>query len=92
MRDMPLLPQPRDVVPVHKASDQLEATIIRDLLCQAGIDAMIRSRLVPGYEIPVPPGFWGEVLVRPEDEEAATRLIAEYLDALRASPQEPPSS
>jgi hypothetical protein len=88
---MPLLPEPRDVVSVHKASDQLEATMIRDLLEQAGIDAMVRSRLVPGYEIPVPPGVWGEVLVRPEDEDAATRLIAEYLDALRDAPQEPES-
>jgi hypothetical protein len=86
---MPLLPPPRDVIAVHKATTELEAHIIRDLLEDAGIHAMVRSHLVPGYEIPVPPGVWGDVLVRPDDEDAATRLIAEYLDAMRAGAEEP---
>ena len=88
---MPLLPPPQDVVSVHKAATELEARIIHDLLEDAGIHAMVRSRLVPGYDIPVPPGVWGEVLVRPDDKVEATRLIEEYLDAIRSGSEEPPT-
>jgi hypothetical protein len=88
---VPLLPPPQDVVSVHKATTELEAQIMRDMLEDAGIHAMVRSRLVPGYDIPVPPGVWGEVLVRPEDKVEATRLIEEYLDALCSGTEEPPA-
>ncbi|MDR7420667.1 MAG: DUF2007 domain-containing protein [Armatimonadota bacterium] len=89
---MPLLPRPSDVVSVHKAADELEAEIIRGLLEQAGIDAMVRCRQVPGYGVPEWPGIWGEVLVRPADEDAAKQVIAEYLEAVRTAPQEPEPS
>ena len=88
---MPFLPTPRDVVSVHRATTELEAQIIHDLLEDAGIHAMVRSRLVPGYDIPVPPGVWGDVLVRPEDKAEATRLIEEYLDVIRSGSEEPPA-
>lgn len=89
---MPLLPPPRDLVSVHMAATEFEARVIHDLLQDAGIGAMMRSYLVPGYEIPVPPGMWGDVLVRVEDREKAVRVIGDYLDALRAAPEEPPAS
>jgi hypothetical protein len=88
---MPLLPRPGDVISVHTASTELEAGVIRDLLQEAGIQVMLRSRVVPGYQIQVPPGVWGDVLVRPADEAEARRVIAEYLDALAAEGDEPPT-
>jgi hypothetical protein len=79
-------PEPGDVVAVHEATSQFEAIAIRDLLEAAGVLTMVRSRVVPGYEVR---DMWGDkagvvadILVRPEDETAARALIADYLKSL----------
>ncbi len=87
---MPLLPPPRDVVVVHRASSEFEAHTIAGVLQDAGLRVMVRSRLVAGYDLPSIPGVWGEVLVPPEEEAEARRLIAEYLSALEAEADESP--
>jgi hypothetical protein len=79
---MPLLPPPRDVVVVHWASSEFEAHTIAGVLQDAGLRVMVRSRLVSGYDLPSVPGVWGEVLVPPEQEDEARRLIADYMSAL----------
>jgi len=79
------LPKPTDVVVIHEASSEFEAMTIRDLLGAAGIDAMVRTRFVPGYPgivVTDKIGVWADILVLPEDEQAARRLIAEYLASL----------
>jgi len=84
---MQWLPKPTDVVVVHEALSEFEAMTIRDLLASAGIDAMIRTRFVPGYPgivVTDKSGVWGDILVLPEDEQAARGLIAEYLASLPA--------
>lgn len=43
---MPLLPEPADLLTVHRAATEFEAMTIRDLLETAGIRAMVRSRQV----------------------------------------------
>ncbi len=85
---MPLLPAPDDVVAVHEATSEFEAIAIRDLLVGAGIHTMVRSRVMPGYEVRE---MWGDkagvvadILVRPGDEAAARALIAEFLASLDA--------
>lgn len=92
---MPLLPPPRDVVVVFKATSDFAAIAVRDLLATYGVQAMVRSRRVPGYDVPTlagdQAGIVSEILVRPEQEAEARALIAEYLAALPAgSPDEPP--
>jgi hypothetical protein len=86
-----LLPRPRDVISVHQASTEVEAQALREALSAAGIPVMVRSRVMPGYEIAMPPGVWGDVLVRPEDEAEARRVIGEYLASLDAGGEGPPA-
>lgn len=85
---MPLLPEPGDVVAVHEATTEFEAMTIRDLLERAGIRTMVRSRHVPGYDVATmvgdQAGIWADILVLPEQEAEARRLIAEYLASLAA--------
>jgi hypothetical protein len=84
-------PGPADVVVVHEAASEFEATTMRDLLAGAGIEAMIRTRFVPGYPgivLTDKVGVWADILVRPKDEEAARALIAEYLASLSTPPED----
>lgn len=83
---MPIWPAPGDVVVVHGAASEFEAIAIRDLLEAAGVRAMIRSRLVPGYGVPTmagdQAGVVAEILVPPDREDDARALVADYLAAL----------
>lgn len=83
---MPLLPEPADVAKVFEAATEFEAMTIRDLLESAGVRAMIRSRQVPGYAVTTmvgdQAGIWADILVLPEQEAEARRVIAEYLASL----------
>ncbi len=51
----------------------------------AGLRVLVRSRQVPGYGdvIARSTGVWGDVLVAPEDEGEARRVITGYLAALQ---------
>jgi hypothetical protein len=89
---VPLLPPPSDLIAVHQAATEFEARTIHELLAAAGIAALVRSRLVPGYQVAVPPGLWGEVLVAPPDAPAARVVIEDYLRSLASPPEEAPPS
>jgi hypothetical protein len=69
---------------------EFEAMTIRDLVEAAGLPVMLRSRLIPGYEVRE---MWGdkagvvaEILVPPEHEAEARALIADYLASLDEEP------
>lgn len=77
---------PRDMAVVHQATSEFEAISVRDMLQAAGVRAFIRSRRVPGYDVPTLTGGQGgivaEVFVAPEREAEARALVAEYLTGL----------
>lgn len=89
---MRLLPEPRDVVSVWQATTEFEAMTIRDLLESAGVRVMIRSRQVPGYAVATmvgdQAGIWADILVLPEREAEARRVITDYLASLRSAGDE----
>ncbi len=89
---MSLLPHPQDVVAVHEATSEFEAIAIRDVLEAAGIPVLTRSRLMPGYEVPIivggEAGVYADIMVLSQHNEKARRVIAEYLEALRTQPVE----
>jgi hypothetical protein len=91
---MTRLPPPHDVVAVYEATSEFEAIAIRDVLEAAGIPVMVRSRLVPGYEVPIivggEAGVYADIMVLPRDEEQASGVIAEYLETLRTGAVEEP--
>ena len=88
---MPLLPPPEDLVVVFEATSEFEAIAIRDALEAAGVRVMVRSRRVPGYEVPTmlggQAGIVADILVRPDQESEARVIIAEYLASLAAGSQ-----
>jgi len=77
-----------DVVRVHEAASEAEALLIQQILTEAGIPAIIRSRQIPGYAevIRRASGVWGDILVPAEQEADARRYIDEYLAALHETP------
>jgi len=87
-----LRPRPQDVVAVHEATSEFEAIAIRDTLEAAGIPVLTRSRLMPGYEVPIivggEAGVYADIMVLSRHDERARRVIAEYLEALRTQPVE----
>lgn len=86
------LPQPTDVIRVHLAGTEFEARTIVRVLEAAGVPSMIRSRVVPGYQVPAPAGTWGEILVRPGDADGARAIIAEFLASAPATPVDEPDA
>jgi hypothetical protein len=86
---------PNDVAVVHQATTEFEAISVREMLEAAGLRAVVRSRLVPGYNVPTLAGGQGgivaDILVPPEQEAQARALVAEYLAALEEG-GEPPNA
>ncbi len=89
---MPLMPEPSDVVAVWQATTEFEAITIRDLLEASGIRTMVRSRHIPGYDVATlvrdQAGIWADILVLPEREDDARRVIADYLASLQATTED----
>jgi hypothetical protein len=83
---MPLLPPPGDVAVVYRATSDFAAIAVRDALEANGLRPMVRSRRVPGYDVPTltgdQAGIVAEILVRPDEEAAARAIIAEFLGGL----------
>lgn len=90
---MPMWAGPGDVAVAHQATTEFEAISVRDMLEAAGVHAFIRSRLVPGYNVPTLEGGQGgivaDILVPPDQEAQARSLVADYLAGL-AEGGEPP--
>lgn len=65
---------PDEVIPVYEAENVTEAHLVRDLLVDEGIDAMVSEENVP-LGLPITPTH---VLVRREDEARARAVIERY--------------
>lgn len=95
---MPAWAGPGDVAVVHQATTEFEAISVREMLEAAGVHAFIRSRLVPGYNVPTMEGGQGgivaDILVPPDQEAQARSLVAEYLTGLEegGGPPDPAGS
>lgn len=83
---MPLLQPPGDVVVVYRATSDFATIAVRDVLEANGLRPMVRSRRVPGYDVPTltgdQAGIVAEILVRPAEEAAARALISDFLGGL----------
>jgi hypothetical protein len=89
---MPLLPPPGDVVVVYRATNDFAAIAVRDALAAQGVPAMVRSRRVPGYDVPTltadQAGIVAEILVSPDRAADARIIVDDYLAGLREAPAE----
>jgi len=76
---------PEDFASVHQAASEAEALLVQQILQDAGIPAVVRSRQVPGYAevIRRAIGVWGDVLVPAERRTDAQRYVDDYLSAMR---------
>jgi hypothetical protein len=65
------------LVAVHEALSEPEANIVKGILEEAGIPAMLQSLQVPMYDgvMSMFHGHWGNVVVRQEDYERALDVI-----------------
>lgn len=79
------LPPPGDYAGVHQTASESEALLVRQILEEAGIPVVVRSRQVPGYGevIRGASGVWGDILVPKAYETEAQQYVAEYLRALK---------
>ncbi len=79
------LPLPHDYARVFQAHTEAEAVLVRQILEDAGIPVIVRSRQVPGYGdvIQDATGIWGDVLVPLLYESPARRYIDEYLRQMK---------
>jgi hypothetical protein len=75
-------------VRVYKAPDEFMAKTIESLLEKNGIQVLTRSFQVPHLDSLVTyiKGDWGEILVREDQQEAASELIEGFLAQDDASP------
>ena len=68
----------------YLAPDEFSAIRIEGLLQEAGINATIESAQIPWVDgiMSNIKGYWGRVLVHPEDHELAAELVASYLEQI----------
>ncbi len=76
------------LVEIFMAQNELEATMIKDMLESHGVDALIRSDQIVWYDgiAKAGRGYWGKVFVRDEDESKAKELVAEFMEQDEESP------
>lgn len=73
-----------DLVIVYKAPNMVAANLVRGLLDNNGIPAIIRSLQIPMYDdiAMMHCDVWGEILVPKKREEEAQSIIKDYLDSI----------
>jgi hypothetical protein len=73
-----------DLRPVYFAPDEFSALAVQRVLAGAGIDSHVRSLQFPWADglMRNIKGYWGQVLVLPEDFDHAHELVEEYLNSL----------
>src|SRR5688572_5258995 len=73
-----------DLKPVYEAPDEFSALAVQALLAGSGIEARVRSGQIPWVDGIMRNllGYWGRVLVEPDDYVRAKELIADYLRSL----------
>ncbi|KPJ60027.1 MAG: hypothetical protein AMJ46_08840 [Latescibacteria bacterium DG_63] len=77
-----------ELIEVFVAQNELEATMVKDMLESEGIDALIRSDQIVWYDgiAKAGRGYWGKVFVRDEDEPRAKELVADFIEKDEGSP------
>ena len=70
--------------PVYRAPDEFSALAVERVLAAEDIRSFVRSGQIPWVDGITSnlTGFWGQVLVAPEDYEQALALVTEYLASL----------
>ncbi len=78
---------PKDYARVHQAASESEAILVQQILIDAGIPAIVRSRQVPGYgEIMRGAiGYWGDVLVSIAAQRRAEEHLRTYLRVMKGA-------
>ncbi len=68
------------LIPVYNAPDESTANIVKSVLEDAGVPAVVRSRQVAWLDSVLVPaeGRWGEVLVPAAEAERARAILAAY--------------
>lgn len=69
---------------VYKAPDELAAITMQKVLESEGIESWIQSVQVPWYDgiMKMVEGYWGKVVVFEDQEEAAGKVIENFLKSL----------
>jgi hypothetical protein len=69
---------------VYKAPDELAAITLQKVLEAEGIPAWIQSIQIPWYDgiMKMVEGYWGKVVVFEDQEDAARKVIEDYLKNL----------
>lgn len=71
---------------VYRAPDEFSALAVKRVLAAEDIPSHVRSGQIPWADgiMSNLTGYWGQVLVAPEDYEQALALVTEYLESLEA--------
>jgi hypothetical protein len=80
-----------DLRPAYFAQDEFSAMAVQRVLDDAEIESHIRSVQIPWADgiMRNIKGYWGQVLVAPEDYERAHALVEEYLASLDLGSNDP---
>ncbi len=71
---------------VHRVQDVAAGSLLRGVLDNQGIRAVLRPTTIPAYGDVArdwSTTAWGEILVAAEDAEEARAILADYLEALK---------
>jgi hypothetical protein len=70
--------------PIYDAPDEFSALRLQAILEEAGVRAWVRSAAIPWIAgvTGSMKGYWGRVLVHPDDRDQATELVRDYLASL----------
>jgi len=69
------------VIKIYEAPDEFTAITLREMLEEEGIPVLVESYQVPWFDgvMKMVKGFWGRLLVREEDEEAAREVVSDFV-------------
>ena len=70
----------QEFVSVYKAQDEVTAYLVKGVLEEAGIEAVVRSRQVPWMDgiMSLAEGYWGDVMVLEEKRDESLAVIEGY--------------
>ncbi len=73
-----------DLRSVYRAPNEFSALAVQRVLTEADIPSHVRSGQIPWADgiMSNLTGYWGQVLVAPEDYDQALTLVAEYLQSI----------
>lgn len=72
-----------DMVPVTHLENEIEGAVLKSVLEEQGIHAIVRDFIVSQHQLPeAGMNAWGELLVLDSDYDNAKFIITEYLNSL----------